>query len=93
MWIIFGLAAILSAFAGLYYLSKNKDGIIYSFISISLTALTVTAFYSDGASRVLSKDWSGLMDIMPSMSKALWVLVILSILINSIVYVRQYRKR
>lgn len=48
------------------------------------TALTMCSFYSDGAMRVVKEDWAGLMDIMPTMSKALWVCVILSIIINSI---------
>ena len=42
------------------------------FGAISFTALTVCSFYSDGAMRVLNEDWGGLMDIMPTMSKALW---------------------
>lgn len=40
--------------------------------------------YFDGASRVIKEDWASLMDIMPTMSKALWVLVILSIAVNSV---------
>ena len=56
----------------------------YRFCSLSLTALTVCAFYSDGARRVIREDWAGLMDTMPTMNKALWVLVILSIVINSV---------
>lgn len=63
---------------------KNKNAERYRFLSLSLTSLTVCAFYFDGASRVIKEDWGGLMDIMPTMSKALWVLVILSISVNSV---------
>lgn len=42
------------------------------------------AFYSDGARRVRVEDWTGLLDIMPTMSTALWVCVIASILVNGI---------
>ncbi|GAA3650218.1 hypothetical protein [Asaccharospora irregularis] len=63
---------------------KNKYAEIYRFLSLSLTALTVCALYFDGDSRVIKEDWGGLVDIMPTMSKALWVLVILSIAVNSV---------
>ena len=63
---------------------KNKNAELYRFLSLSLTALTVCAFYFDGSRRVIKEDWGGLMDIMPTMSKALWVLVILSIAVNSV---------
>lgn len=64
--------------------NNNKNAERYRFLSLSLTSLTVCAFYFDGASRVIKEDWSGLMDIMPTMSKALWVLVILSIAVNAV---------
>lgn len=63
---------------------KQKSSKWFGFISLSLTALTVCAFYSDAAMRVINEDWGGLMDILPSMSKALWICVIISILANSI---------
>lgn len=66
---------------------KNKNAERYRFLSLSLTSLTsltVCAFYFDGASRVIKEDLGGLMDIMPTMSKALWVVVILSITVNSV---------
>lgn len=56
----------------------------YRFCSLSLTALTVCAFYSDGTRRVIKENWAGLMDTMPTMNKTLWVLAILSIVINSV---------
>jgi len=40
--------------------------------------------YADGAGRVVAEDWGGLMDIMPTMNKALWACTIISILLNSI---------
>lgn len=46
--------------------------------------MTVCAFYFDGTSRIIKEDWGGLVDIIPTMSKALWVLVILSIAVNSV---------
>lgn len=49
---------------------------------MGLTGLTVCSFYSDAARRVAVEDWVGLMDILSTMSKVLWVCVILSIVIN-----------
>lgn len=84
MWLIFGISAIIFALLNVMATIKNKNAELYRFLSLSLTALTVCALYFDGASRVIKEDWASLMDIMPTMSKALWVLVILSIAINSV---------
>lgn len=84
MWLIFGIGSIIFALLNVMATIKNKNAERYRFLSLSFTALTVCALYFDGASRVIKEDWSSLMDIMPTMSKALWVLVILSIAINSV---------
>ena len=81
MWIIFGLGAIITALLNIINY-KNKAN-IFRFLSMSFTSLTVCAFYAEGANRVVVEDWSGLMDTMPTISKALWVCVSLSIIINS----------
>ena len=84
MWLVMGFGAIIFAILNLVWTSKQKNSKWFGFISLSLTALTVCAFYSDAAMRVINEDWGGLMDILPSMSKALWICVIISILVNSI---------
>ncbi len=84
MWLAMGAGAIIFAILNLVWLFKQKSSKWFGFISLSLTALTVCAFYSDAAMRVINEDWGGLMDILPSMSKALWICVIMSILVNSI---------
>ena len=84
MWLIFGIGAIIFALLNIISAFKNKSSKWYRFCSLSLTALTAVAFYSDGARSVIKEDWAGLMDTMPTMNKALWVLVILSIAINSV---------
>lgn len=84
MWLILGIAAIVFAILNVVWLIRNKESKWFRFVSLSLTALTICAFYTDGAVRVVNEDWGGLIDIMPTMSKALWVCVILSIIINSI---------
>ena len=84
MWLAMGVGAIIFAILNLVWLFKQKSSKWFGFISLSLTALTVCAFYSDAAMRVINEDWGGLMDILPSTSKALWICVIISILANSI---------
>ncbi len=84
MWIILGIAAAITAFLNLAFGIAKKPNRWFGFSSLSLTALTVCAFYSDAANRVVQEDWPGLMDIMPSMSIFLWVLVVLSIVMNAV---------
>ena len=89
MWLVFGIGAIIFAGFNVIWEFKNKNAKWFRFFSLSLTALTVCSFYDDGAIRVVREDWGGLMDIMPTMSKALWFCVALSIMINSISLFRE----
>ena len=84
MWMALGAGAIAFAIWNLLWSFLNKKSKWLGFASLSLTALTMCAFYSDAAVRVVKEDWGGLLDILPTMSKALWVCVILSILINMV---------
>ena len=80
MWLFLGISAIIFTGFNLICSFKSKNEKWFRFGAISFTALTICSFYSDGAMRVLNEDWGGLMDIMPTMSKALWVCVGISIL-------------
>ena len=84
MWMVSGLSAIITAFINIVSLVRDKETKYYRFVSFSLTALTLCAFYDDAARRVTVEDWGGLMDILLIMSIALWVCVIMLILINGI---------
>lgn len=84
MWLILGAAAIITAALNLICMTARKETKWFRFISLSLTALTVCAFYSSDAKFVMNQDWGALMDIVPTMSKALWVCTGLSIIINGI---------
>jgi hypothetical protein len=84
MWFVLGAGAIIFAALNVVWSFRNKESKWFRFVSLALTALTICAFYSDGAVRVVHEDWGGLMDIMPTMSKALWVCVMASIIINSV---------
>lgn len=84
MVIVLGIAAIIFAVLNIVFTLKKKSAELYRFLSLSFTALTVCAFYSSAARDVAEKDWSALMDTVPTISTALWVLVLISILINSV---------
>ena len=84
MWLVMGAGAIIFAILNLAWAAKQKKSNWFSFISLSLTALTACSFYSDAAMQVVNEDWGGLMDVLPSMSKMLWICVIISIVVNSI---------
>ena len=84
MWLVMGSGALIFAILNLVWTSKQKNSKWFGFISLSLTALTACSFYSDAAMQVVNEDWGGLMDVLPSMSKMLWICVIISIVVNSI---------
>lgn len=89
MWMLFGSGAMVFALLNLKGSSRAKSPKWPGFISLSLTALTLCDFYADEAARVANSDWGGLMDIMPTMSRALWVCTLSSILINSVPLFRE----
>lgn len=80
MWLILGMAAVLFAF--LKWRKPGERRELYRWASLSLTVLTLCAFYSDGAVRVVREDWGGLMDTMPTLSRALWICALASIFLN-----------
>jgi len=84
LWPVFGFAAIIAAILNLFCCFSGRETKYFRFASLSLTALTMCAMYSMVDNYVSVGDWSALMDIVPAMTKALWFLVISSILINSV---------
>lgn len=80
MWLIFGMIAVLFAFLKWREASKKRE--LYRWASLSFTSLTLCAFYSDGAARVIREDWGGLMDTMPTLSRTLWICALASIFLN-----------
>ena len=51
-------------------------------MGISFTALTLVAQYSMVSNWVKVEDWGALLDVVPTMEKSLWILTIISILLN-----------
>ena len=89
MWLFLGALAIIFTALNLIWSFRNKKAKWFRFAGLALTSLTMCAFYSDGAMRVVKEDWGGLMDVMPTMSKALWLCAILSIILNAISLFRE----
>ena len=84
LWPVFGIAAIIAAVFNLVFCFSGREAKYFRFASLSLTALTVCAMYSMVNNYVSAGDWSALMDVVPAMTRALWFLVVASVLINGV---------
>jgi hypothetical protein len=84
MWVLFGIAAMITAALNVIFTILRLEAKWFRFLSLSLTALTMCAEYEMVRGWVLREDWSALMDVIPTVGQMLWTLVIASILINSI---------
>lgn len=82
MWLIFGSIAIVITFINLYMYGKGKDYKLAMAMGLSFTALTLVAEYSMVSDWVKAEDWAALSDVVPTMGKALWILTMISILLN-----------
>ena len=82
MWLIFGVIAIVATFINLYMYKTGKDYKFAMAMGLSFTALTLVAEYSMVSDWVRGEDWAALLDVVPTMETALWVLTIISILLN-----------
>lgn len=82
MWILFGVLALVATFFNFYLYVKGKDYQIAMALGLSFTALTVCAAYTLVSDWVKAEDWTALMDVVPSMETALWVLTVLAIAMN-----------
>ena len=84
MWLMFGIGAIITAFLNIIWAGTEEKAKKYRFLSLSLTALTLCSFYSQVSVWVAHEDWGALLDVVPSISAALWILTISSVVINSV---------
>lgn len=82
MWIILGVIAILATYINLYMYKAGKDYKLVMAIGLSFTALTLCSEYSLVSKWVKVKDWSALLDVVPTMEMWLWILTIISIVLN-----------
>ena len=85
MWFVLGGAAIVTAILQVVACVRgHRSAKWLSYASLSLTALTLCTFFSGAAGWALQEKWDSLIDVLPALSKILWVLTICSILVNSV---------
>ena len=84
MWLLFGAVAIIMAVLNVVWTARHRDAKWFRFISLSFTAFTLCAFLKLTNGWVSMEDWSALMDVIPTLSRAVWILTGASVAINGI---------
>ncbi len=82
MWFFLGCAAIGATFWGMLCGARGKPASFWAALGLALTGLTLCAQYQMIAYWTQSSDWAAIDDVVPTMSKALWILTGISILLN-----------
>jgi len=77
-----GLIAIVATFINPYMYKTGKDYNLPGAMRLSFTALALYTEHSLVSNWVKGEDWSALSDAVPSIEKALWLLTVVSILLN-----------
>ena len=91
MWILFGFVAIVATVLNLYLYAKHKDYKLAMALGLSFTALTLCAENSMLSNWVEVEDWAALLDVVPTLEKSLWILTIISILLNILPIILDYK--
>lgn len=91
MWLICGIIAIIACLINLFFWIEKRETKILRFVSMSFTALTVAMMYFSESRRILTSDFAGLEDVMPTSAIIFIVLVILSIILNGITLIELRR--
>lgn len=84
MWIVLGIIAIIATCINLFMYATGKDYKLAMAIGLSFTALTLVAEYRMVANWVKVEDFSALSDVVPTVETYLWILTIISIVLNII---------
>ena len=92
MFLVLGVIAIVATVLNLYLYKVGKDYKLAMAMGLSFTALTLVAGYSMISGWVKVKDWAALLDVVPTMTTVLWVLTIISILLNTIPILLELKK-
>lgn len=93
MWILLGFIAIIATTVNLYMYANGKDYKLAMAMGLSFTVLSLCAEHSLIANWVDANDWAALLDVVPTMEKALWFLTIVSILLNIAPILLEFRKK
>ena len=84
MFLVLGMIAMVATASNLYLYKVGKDYKLAMAMGLSFTAMTLAAEHSMIANWIKVKDWAALLDVVPTMTTALWILTIISIVLNSI---------
>ena len=84
MEFILGILAIFFAAANVIAWLNGKDPTKYRFLSMAFTSLTIFAFYNMGAEFLAKGDFAGAQDVIPTISRTLFICTLASIIINGI---------
>lgn len=82
MWLVFGVLSVIATVFNLYLYIKGKNYHLAMGLALAFTTLTLTSTYSMAADWIIEGDMSALLDVVPTMSNVLWILVSISILLN-----------
>ena len=92
MFLVLGTIAIVATVLNLYLYKVGKNYKLAMAMGLSFTALTLVAGHSMISDWVKVKDWAALLDVVPTMTTALWILTIVSILLNIIPILLEQKK-
>ena len=92
MFLVLGTIAIVATVLNLYLYKVGKNYKLGMAMGLSFTALTLVAGHSMISDWVKVKDWAALLDVVPTMTTALWILTIVSILLNIIPILLELKK-
>ena len=84
MWLVFGIAAVITAVLDVVWMLRKRRAKWFRFASLSFTAFTLYSFLTKVNGWVISEDWSALMDVLPAASGLMWVLTLASVAVNGI---------
>ena len=92
MWILLGVITIIATLMNLLMYLLKKDYKLWMAVAISFTALTLCTMIRMLTKWVVSEDWTALLDVAPLLEKSLWTLTILSILLNIMPLLLDYKR-
>lgn len=89
MWIVCGIISVIFCImAWIWTINKNKKAILFSMCSLSFVTSTLIMEYRMVLNLVKKEDWSALLDVVPTMFIVLCVYVIILLLANIVVIVK-----
>src|SRR5699024_2428651 len=93
MWVLLGVIALIATFSNLYLYGRGREYQFAMAMGLSFTALRLVAQYSMVAEWVKIEVWGALLDDVPTIEIALWILTAVSLLLNITSILRMWNSR